>query len=275
MDEFKLAVCQNKVVDNKDENIETAVNMVRSAAENHSQIVVLPEMFNCPYDNLKFIEYAEKRSNSKTLQNIREVAKDCGIYVIAGSIPEILGEKIYNSSFTFNSNGDIVAIHRKLHLFDIDIPGSITFRESDTLSAGDKITVFECEYGKIGVAICYDIRFPEIFGLMTLEGVNLIVVPGAFNMKTGPAHWEVLIRARAVDNQVYLAAASPATNENLSYVAYGNSMVVNPWGDVIARAGSGEEIIYADIKLSELEKVRNELPVLKNRRNDIYDVVLK
>ena len=263
------------VVDNKDKNIEKAVDMIREAAENLSNIIVLPEMFNCPYDNQKFVEYAERQSSSKTLKSISKTAKDCGVYIVAGSIPESHKMKIYNSSFTFNNRGRIVAVHRKLHLFDIDIPGSIIFKESDTIRAGDSLTVFDSDYGKIGVAICYDMRFPEIFRLMALDGADLIVVPGAFNMKTGPAHWEVLIRSRAVDNQVFLVAASPARNEKSSYVAYGNSMIVNPWGDVLARAGVQEEIIYADLKLSDVEKIRSELPLLKNRRNDLYTVIKK
>ncbi|MDI6643778.1 MAG: carbon-nitrogen hydrolase family protein [Methanobacteriaceae archaeon] len=275
IEKIKIAVCQMKVVDNKEKNIENAVNMIKEAAINLSNIIILPEMFNCPYDNQKFLEYAEKRSNSKTLKYISRTARNYGVYIVAGSIPESYKNNIYNSSFTFNNHGQIVAVHRKLHLFDIEIPGSIIFKESDTLSAGDNLTVFDSEYGKIGVAICYDMRFPEIFRLMAVDGAELIVVPGAFNMKTGPDHWEVLIRSRAVDNQVFMVAASPARNEELSYVAYGNSMIVNPWGDVLARAGSHEEMIYADIELSELEKVRRELPLLKNRRTDIYDVIKK
>ncbi|AXV38147.1 MAG: carbon-nitrogen hydrolase family protein [Methanobacteriaceae archaeon] len=264
-----------KVVDNKDKNIKKAVQMIKKAGKNSSDMVILPEMFNCPYDNQKFVEYSEEQSNSKTLKKISEVAGDCGVYIIAGSIPESQGDRIYNTSFTFNPEGKVIAVHRKLHLFDINIPGSIYFMESDTLSAGDKVTVFDSKYGKIGVAICYDLRFPEIFRLMALNGANLIIVPGAFNMKTGPAHWEVLTRSRAVDNQVFVVAASPARNEDLSYVAYGNSMIVGPWGEVITCAGEGEEIIYADLKLSEVEKVRSELPLLKNRRTDIYDVIKK
>ncbi|GAB4309626.1 MAG: carbon-nitrogen hydrolase family protein [Methanobacteriaceae archaeon] len=264
-----------KVVDNKDKNIEKAINMIREAAENLSNIIVLPEMFNCPYDNQKFLEYAETQSSSKTLKSISKAARNYGVYVVAGSIPESHKINIYNSSFTFNNRGKIVAVHRKLHLFDIEIPRSIIFKESETLSAGDSLTVFDSDHGKIGVAICYDMRFPEIFRLMALDGAELIVVPGAFNMKTGPAHWEILIRSRAVDNQVFMVAASPARNEELSYVAYGNSMIVNPWGDVLAQAGAEEEIIYADLELSDVEKIRSELPLLKNRRTDIYDVIKK
>ena len=272
---FKLAVCQMNVVDNKDMNLNKAVNMIESAAQNKVDMVLLPEMFNCPYDNSKFVEYAESRKNSRTLKSISSAAERDGIYVIAGSIPELENGKLYNSSFIFDRKGKIIGVHRKMHLFDIDVPGKITFKESETLTAGNEITVVDTELCRIGVAICYDIRFPELLRLMTDKGAELIAVPGAFNMTTGPAHWDPLMRVRAVDNQVYVAAASPARDEGFSYVAYGNSMVVDPWGDIISRAGADEKIIYADIYLSRVESVRNELPLLKNMRKDIYEVCEK
>jgi omega-amidase len=275
MKSFKIAVCQMKVVDNKTSNIKKAVHMMREAAQNNADMVILPEMFNCPYDNEKFREYAENRDNSRTLQVVSAASRKFKLHLVAGSIPEADGESIYNSSFIFNSEGVLIGHHRKLHLFDIDIPGEISFKESETITSGDKITVLETVICKLGVAICYDIRFPELFRLMALKGVELMVIPGAFNLKTGPAHWEVLIRSRAVDNQFFVAAASPAQNENLSYIAYGHSMVVDPWGDIMVQAGTHEEIIYTEINLSRTAEVRKELPVFTNRRTDLYDVVEK
>ena len=273
--ESKLALCQMEVIDNKDSNIKKALEMIKVAAENKSDMVILPEMFNCPYDNSKFREYAEERKNSKTLKAIKESAKELNLYIVAGSIPELEDDNLYNSSFIFDRDGKIIGHNRKMHLFDIDIPGKICFKESETLSAGNQITVVDTELCKIGVAICYDIRFPELLRLMALKGAELIVIPGAFNMTTGPAHWETLIRSRAIDNQLYVAAASPARNEELSYVAYGNSMVADPWGEIVARAGEKEEIVHADIKLSKIKEVRKELPVLNGRRNDIYGLIEK
>lgn len=271
-DSFKLALCQMNVVDNKNSNVAKAGDMIKAASRNKVGMVVLPEMFNCPYDNSKFREYAESAENSMTLDKISQAAEKAGVYVVAGSIPELENGKIYNSSFIFNSDGEVIGVHRKLHLFDIEVPGKIAFKESETLTAGNKVTVVETEFCRVGVAICYDVRFPELSRLMTDMGAELIVVPGAFNMTTGPAHWEVLMRARAVDNQVYVAAASPARNENFSYVAYGNSMIVDPWGNILNRAGADETITYADINLSKVRDVRNELPLLKNRRKDLYEV---
>lgn len=271
---FKLAICQLKVVDDKNSNVNRAVEMINQSSKNKADIVILPEMFNCPYDNAKFKEYAETREQSKTLKVISEAAKDNNVLIVAGSIPELDNEKIYNSCFIFNNSGEIIGHYRKMHLFDIDTP-EIRFKESDTLSAGNEVGMVNTDYGKIGVAICYDMRFPELLRILALRGAMLIIIPGAFNMTTGPAHWELLIRGRAVDNQVFIAAASPARNEDLSYVVYGHSMVTGPWGDVITRSGENEEIIYADIDFKELKKVRNELPLLKNRRKDIYDIIEK
>lgn len=271
---FKLAVCQLQVVDDKESNINKALEMIKLSAENSADIIVLPEMFNCPYNNNKFKEYAEIKEESKTLKAISKAARDYNVLIVAGSIPELDKDKIYNSCFIFNNNGEILGQYRKMHLFDIDTSG-IRFKESDTLRAGNQIGMFETKYAKIGVAICYDMRFPELFRIMALKGVQLFIIPGAFNMTTGPAHWELLIRCRAVDNQVFIAAASPARNDELTYIAYGNSMITNPWGDIMARAGENEEIIYADINLDNLGKTRKELPLLKNRRDDIYSLIEK
>lgn len=269
---FKLAVCQMKVVYNKKQNITKALEMIEKSAKNNADMVVLPEMFNCPYDINKFREYAETKYNSITLKAVSNAAKEYGVYVVAGSIPELNNEKIYNSSFTFDNKGKIIGIYRKIHLFDIDIPDKIMFKESDVLTAGNKITVIETNFCKIGIGICYDIRFPELIRLMTLKGAELIIIPGAFNMTTGPAHWKTLICSRAIDNQVYIAAASSARNKSLTYVSYGNSMIVGPWGNILARANSKEEIIYSKIDSSHVNEIRDELPLLKNIRNDIYEI---
>ncbi len=273
--DFKLAVCQMMVVNDKDENIDKAVNMILEASRHNTDLIVLPEMFNCPYYNEKFREYSEDRNNSKTLKMISKIAAECEINIVAGSIPESEDKKIYNTSFIIDRRGDLIGSHRKLHLFDIDVPGEINFKESETLTRGDEITIVETEFCKIGVAICYDMRFPELLRIMTLEEAELIIIPGAFNMTTGPIHWECTIRSRAIENQVYIGAASPASNWNASYVAYGHSMIVNPWGEVLAKAGTTEDIIYADIKLNRIKETRNQLPLLRNRRSDLYRIEKK
>lgn len=274
MKTIKIALCQMRVVDDKQINLDKAVDMIEQSADNGAELVVLPEMFNCPYDTNKFGDYAESPDKSPSLKAVSEAAKYHDVYLVAGSIPELFDGKIYNSCFIFNRDGQIVGVHRKMHLFDVDIQGMV-FKESDSITAGNNVTVVDMDQIKIGVAICYDIRFPELFRLMALKNAGLMVVPGAFNVKTGPAHWKTLVRTRSIDNQVYMAVVSPARNENLSYIAYGHSIVTDPWGKVIAEAGYDEEIIYATIDFSYMDRVREELPVIKNRRTDIYECKLK
>lgn len=266
---FKIALCQLQGSFDKDESRNTVKKFVTEAASNGADIVTLPEMWDCPYSNDYFRAYAETE-DGETVTFMSNLAKELGIYLIGGSIAEIDGDKVYNTSYSFNRNGEIIGKHRKTHLFDIDVEGGIRFMESDTLTAGDSSTIIETEFCKVGVAICYDVRFPELFRRMALDGAKLIVLPAAFNMTTGPAHWDLTMRARALDNQVYFAANSPARDEDGVYVAYGNSCIVNPWGEFEAHADEKECIIYADIDLDYVESIRNQLPLLKHRRPELY-----
>jgi predicted amidohydrolase len=270
MNSFKIAVCQMRVEDDKEANLKKAVDLIRKSSNEGADLVVLPEMFNCPYENDKFPVYAEPRDDSVTLRTVRDAARDCGVYLVAGSIPESEGDKIYNTSFVYNRDGDFLGAHRKLHLFDVDVPDGICFKESDTLSPGDEFTILDTELGKLGVVICYDIRFGELIRLMALDGVEFLIVPGAFNMTTGPAHWDALIQGRAIENQFYVVAASPARDVDASYVAYGHSLIVDPWGEVLSRAGAGEDIIFADLEAKRLQDVRKQMPIFGNRRTDLY-----
>jgi len=264
-----LAICQMEVAKSKDKNLLKAEKMIIEAALKGAEIIVLPEMFNCPYQNDFFIKFAETYPGKSTAL-ISRLAKKFSVYIIGGSIPEKDGTKIYNTSYSFDKKGNLAAKHRKVHLFDINVENGISFKESDTLSPGNKITVFDTEYCKFGVAICYDMRFPELIRKMTLCEARIIIIPAAFNMTTGPAHWHVTARARALDNQVYFICASPASDTKASYVAYGHSLAADPWGKIIAEAGEKEEILCFEIDLDYLEKVRRELPLLKHRREAIY-----
>jgi predicted amidohydrolase len=274
MKDLKIALCQMKVGLDKSQNIKKAVKFMEKAGEK-ADLVVLPEMFNCPYQTDQFPLYAEVAHDSPTLDAVSQAARDQEVYLVAGSIPERDQDHIYNTSFIYNPAGEVIGRHRKLHLFDIDLPGQIQFKESDTLTPGDQVTVVDTDFGKLGVAICYDLRFPELARLMTLQGAQLLVYPGAFNLTTGPAHWEILSRVRALDNQVYLATCSPARDDEASYVAYGHSLVADPWGEVIVQAGTGEEIVHAQLESSRVENTRQELPLLKNRRRDLYTIDFK
>ncbi|MCQ2970506.1 MAG: carbon-nitrogen hydrolase family protein [archaeon] len=275
MTKIKLALCQMNVVDNKKENIERAHSMIKESVSKNADFIILPEMFNCPYSNDKFIEYGEKENNSPTLNEISELAKTNKVYILAGSIPEREENKLYNTSYLFDKQGNVIAKHRKMHLFDIDVKGKVTFKESDVLTAGNKVTVAETEFGKIGIGICYDIRFPELARIMVENGALILVYPGAFNMTTGSAHWELLFRSRAIDNQAFCIGVAPALNKNASYHSYGHSIIVNPWGKVIAQASEKESLIISEIDLNEIKKIREELPLIKNKRNDIYKIILR
>jgi predicted amidohydrolase len=269
------------VVDNKEENIKKAIQMIRDSKKQGADLAVLPEMFNCPYENEKFIEYGEEFEDSPTLNRIAETAKEENIHVLAGSIPEIemsLGEggkdekSIYNTSVLFDNHGKILGKHRKMHLFDIDVKGKIYFKESDTLSAGSNFTVIETELATIGIGICYDIRFVELSRIMTLNGAEILIFPGAFNLTTGPAHWEILFKSRALDNQVYTIGVAPALDETANYNSFGHSIAVNPWGEVIEELDFDEDLKIVEIDLNEIKRIREEIPILKNRRCDLYEI---
>ncbi|MDO4393684.1 MAG: carbon-nitrogen hydrolase family protein [Bacillota bacterium] len=266
---FKLALCQLKGSYDKNESRETVRKYVTEAAGNGADVIVLPEMWDCPYSNDYFREYAETE-NGETVRFMSELAAGLGIYLIGGSIAELDGDKVYNTAFCFDREGKIIGKHRKAHLFDIDVEGRIRFMESETLTAGDSSTVIDTEFGKMGIAICYDVRFPELFRRMTLDGARIVILPAAFNITTGTAHWDITMRARALDNQIYFAANSPARDEDGIYVAYGNSCVVSPWGDFVAHADEKECIVYADIDFDYEDSIRNQLPLLKHRRPELY-----
>lgn len=266
---FKLALCQLKGSYDKEESRQTVRRYVTEAASNGADVIALPEMWDCPYSNDYFREYAET-ADGETVKFMSDLAAELGVYLIGGSISEIDDDKVYNTAFCFDREGRMIGRHRKTHLFDIDVEGGIRFMESDTLTAGDSATVIDTEFGKIGVAICYDVRFPELFRRMTLDGARMVILPAAFNMTTGPAHWDITMKARALDNQIFFAANSPARDEEGIYVAYGNSCIVSPWGDFIAHADEKECIIYADIDFDYEDSIRDQLPLLKHRRPELY-----
>ena len=275
MNKVKLALCQMNVVDDKKANLKKASSMIADSADRDADFIVLPEMFNCPYSNDKFIEYGENEHDSHTLDTISQLAKSYNVYILAGSIPEREDDKLYNTSYLFDKTGSILAKHRKMHLFDIDVKDKITFKESDVLTAGDDFTIADTDLGRIGIGICYDVRFVELARIMAEKGAEILFYPGAFNQTTGPAHWELLFRSRALDNQVFCIGVAPALNIDASYHSYGHSIAANPWGEVIAQAGEKEELVICEIDLSEIKKVREELPVLKNKRKDLYEVIEK
>ncbi|KUJ17905.1 carbon-nitrogen hydrolase [Mollisia scopiformis] len=281
----KLALIQLASGADKSHNLTHARDKVLSAAQSGAGIVVLPECFNSPYGCDYFPSYAETLlpspptpSQSPSFHALSAMAKEAHVYLIGGSIPELDTEtkKYYNTSLTFGPSGDLLATHRKVHLFDIDIPGKITFKESEVLSPGNKVTIVEFpEYGKVAIAICYDIRFPELAMIAARKGAFALVYPGAFNTTTGPMHWKLLGQARAVDNQVYVALCSPARDEDASYRAWGHSLVCDPLAEVLVEAGEREETVLVDLSGEKIEESRKGIPVYGQRRFDVYPDVSK
>lgn len=277
---LKIACCQLMCSTDKLKNLKNAKKHILEAASNGAQLIVLPECFNSPYAVEQFANYAEDIPDGQTTKLLSSLAKELSVFLVGGSIPESVydentGErKIYNTSVTFNNRGEIIGKHRKVHLFDMCIPDGIQFKESDSLTAGDKATVFELEgYGKVGEVICYDIRFPELFTIACRPPNNAfaMIVPAAFNMSTGPLHWHILAQARAIDNETFVIMCSPARDTvSGGYVAYGHSMVVDPMGKILCEAGEGEDIVYCEIDSSVQDMMKMGIPLEEHRRFDVY-----
>ncbi|NXS53195.1 NIT2 amidase, partial [Brachypteracias leptosomus] len=267
---FRLAVVQLHVSVDKSDNIQRACGLVREASAKGANVVALPECFNSPYGTKYFKEYAEKIPGEST-QKLSEAAKECSIYLVGGrSIPEEDGGKLYNTCTVFGPDGAMLAKHRKVHLFDIDVPGKIQFKESETLSPGNSFSMFDTPYCKVGVGICYDIRFAEMAQIYGQKGEA--GSPDGTWLALGP---ELCRGGIALDNQVYVATVSPARDDKASYVAWGHSTVVDPWGEVIAKAGVEETVIYADIDLKKLAEIRQQIPIISQKRYDLYGVEMK
>ncbi|CAB4272327.1 unnamed protein product [Prunus armeniaca] len=273
---FKIALCQLSVTSDKSQNLDRASRSIRFSVEQGAKLLVLPEMWNCPYSSDYFAKYAEdfdNRDASPTLSMLSEAACCHGITIIGGSLPEWDHGRLYNTCCIFGPDGKLKAKHRKIHLFDIDIPGEISFKESDTFTAGDQPTIVDTEVGRIGIGICHDIRFPELAALYRKRGVDIICYPGAFNMSTGELLWELVQRARAVDNQLFVATCSPSRNSTGSYTTWGHSTLVGPSGEIIVTSGHEETTVIAEIDYSNIQLQRKSLPLDDQKREDIYKCI--
>ena len=271
---MKVSLLQMKTAATPAENIVKIRKMLQQAKAEGADIAILPEMCCCPYENSAFVEFAMP-FDDPFLKGIAQAAKEFGLYIVAGSVPLASEGKIYNASFVYNDKGEAIAKHRKTHLFDINVEGGQHFMESDTFTAGKDVTAFNTPWGKMGLIICYDIRFPELSRLLTLfEGVQAIFVPAAFNMTTGPAHWELSFRMRALDNQVFMIGCAPARDMESSYTAWGHSIVTDPWGAVVGQMDETEGILTVELDMDRVKTVRQQLPLLEHFRADMYQVRL-
>ncbi|KRY50338.1 Omega-amidase NIT2, partial [Trichinella britovi] len=268
---FRLALIQNLVSADKNENLLRIGEKIAEAARNGAKLVVLPECFNSPFGNEYFPIYAESLQDGPTVKQLSNFAKQNDIYIIGGSMPESgNGATIYNCCPLFNRQGNLVGKYHKMHLFDVDIPNKLQFKESDVITPGKQPVIFRTEFCNIGIGICYDVRFFELAYMYNEEDCKLLVYPSAFSKTTGPLHWELLARSRAAESQCYVAMCSPARDETCAYPAWGYSVVTNPLGEIVCMANESEEIIYADLNLQLVDDVRTNMPLMKHRRYDIY-----
>ena len=264
------AVQMNSGAD-KEVNVADAIELIERAAGTGARLVALPEVWTYLGD-ADGIRDAAEEIPGPTIERLAEEARRHGIYLHCGSIFEqVPGDPcVYNTTAVLNPAGELIARYRKIHLFDVSFDGQFTYLESNIIAPGDEIVVVDVDDVKVGLSICYDLRFPELFRLLALQGAELIILPAAFTQYTGKDHWELLLRARAVENQVFMVAPNEHGHNPSGVTAYGRSMIVDPWGTVLATAPDGVGVIQANCNLELLETVRRELPSLANRQPSAY-----
>ena len=272
MDRLIVALVQMQSGNDKEQNVSTAERLVHEAAGKGASIVALPEYFSFGAIGPQQKEVAES-VEGPTGTRMRQIAAATGVYLVGGSIAERdeRSGKVFNTSLFIDPKGEIIAAYRKIHPFDLEVDDETTLRESDYLQPGDTLELCETGYGAIGLTICYDLRFPEIYRALALEGARIIFVVSSFMALTGRDHWEPLLRARAIENQVFIAApnqAGPIPGTEL--MRHGHSMIIDPWGNILSQAADAEQVVTAEIDFDYLAKVRKQLPTLSARRPDIY-----
>jgi len=263
---MKLLVIQNKVHETIDENLRHLSSLIDQISLEDLDIIIFPEMFTTPYE-LKYFPINQQNSNGQVIQFLKQVAIKHSSYVIGGSVPEKDKDRFYNTSFILNRKGQIISKYRKIHLFSVTYPDGKTFRESDLLSSGNQLSIVDTNMGKIGIIICFDIRFPELIKKYRMAGCHTVFVPGAFNTYTGPMHWQTTFRARAIDNQIFMVGASPANESFGDYQPYGHSLAVDPFGKIIKELDDKEGYFVVDIDLTLIDQARHSIPIIKNEIN--------
>ena len=252
-------------------NLETAERLVAQAAATGADIVVLPEKWNGIGDAAYYHATAEPLDGGESVAAMSTWARTHGVTLVGGSIVEVREgrEKRSNTSLVFDPEGGLVARYRKIHLFDVEV-GGVVYRESESEEPGDEAVVVDAEDWKLGLSVCYDIRFPELYRILALEGAQLVTVPAHFTTPTGKDHWDVLLRARAIENTLYVAAAAQIGETLPGRPAYGRSLIVDPWGVALAQAPDEETVISAVLERAHLDDIRAKLPSLANRQANAY-----
>ena len=260
-----VAAVQMNSTAEKSQNLEVAKQLIENAAKQGAELIVLPELFNCLAHPDEIVAEAEPIPGP-TWEFIRNLAAELAVTIIAGSIAERdTGGKIFNTSVVLGPDGSQLGQYRKIHLFDIDLP-DVTFCESRFMEHGDQPVVSQTSVGRVGHGTCYDLRFPELFRRLVEMNAEIFAIPSAFTMATGRDHWEVLLRARAIEDQVFVIAPNQFGQHGDSLHTYGRSMIIDPWGTVLASVSDGEGVATAEIDLDQLNQIRSRLPCLKHRR---------
>lgn len=264
MSSIVAAAIQVTSTSDKKENYKKVAHFVGDAAARKATLIVLPEHWEWLGNPKEKRELAETK-DGPSIQFLQTLAKQHSCTIIGGSIIEKNGESPpFNTTVVVHSDGTLGKIYRKIHLFDTDLHGYN--KESDYTSAGNEVVVESFDWGTVGFSICYDVRFPELYRQLARKGANIIVVPSNFTAVTGPPHWEVLLRARAIENQCFVIAADQTGMTGAGWEAHGHSMIIDPWGDVLAMAGREEGIVVAELKLDRLNEVRGKMPVHRHRK---------
>ncbi len=269
-DEIRAAAIQLNSTAERAKNLQVAERLVREAGSMGAELVVLPEKWNLLAEGEALAAGAEP-IDGPSIESARSWARELGIDLVAGSFAERVAgsERVFNTSLHITADGDIAASYRKIHMFDVDVDG-VAYRESEREQPGDEIVTTEVGGVRVGMTVCYDLRFPELYRILAVRGACVLTVPSAFTAATGRDHWHVLVRARAIENQAFVIAANQWGTAPPHFSSYGHSLIVDPWGRVLAESPEGDCVIHADLDFEELERVRRDLPSLANRQPGAY-----
>jgi predicted amidohydrolase len=271
---MRAAAVQINSTADKDRNLEVAERLIRAAAADGADLIVLPEKWNVLGD-ADALHAGAETLDGPTLAAASGWMSELGITLVAGSIAERVegDELLANTSVVIGPDGERAAVYRKVHMFDVDV-GGVAYRESEHERGGSDLVTVALDAGgeaiELGLSVCYDLRFPELYRILAVRGANVITVPSAFTAVTGRAHWAVLLRARAIENQAFVVAPNQVGEAPPHYASYGHSAIVDAWGDVLVEADGGECFVAADVDLAAQERLRRELPSLANRRPETY-----
>jgi deaminated glutathione amidase len=267
---MRAAAVQLNSSDDKQRNLESAERLVRAAAGDGAELIALPEKWNLlgPGEALRA---GAEELDGPTIAAARSWARELGIHLVAGSIAEHVPdrERLFNTSVLIGPEGDIEATYRKIHMFDVDV-GGVAYRESEHEAPGEEIVVAQAGDVPVGMTVCYDLRFPELYRILAVRGARVLVVPSAFTLHTGKDHWEVLLRARAIENTAFVLAPNQIGEAPPHYRSYGRSMILDPWGVVLATAPDEECFVAAELDFALQDRIRESLPSLANRRPESY-----